>query len=102
MVPLLIWLTMHPMWVHTALNALNSPAVGWVTTTFWTVKILPPPAGISAVAASASAPAVLPAPVAALLASLALALALAPLAPVGEAAVLAGGDGGLDEVAGPH
>src|SRR5215469_13248442 len=30
MVPLLTWLTMQPMWVQTALNALNSLAVGWV------------------------------------------------------------------------
>src|SRR5580693_6006987 len=54
-VPLLIWLTMHPMWVQTALNALNSPAVGWVTTTVWGAKILPPATGISLVEPSAPA-----------------------------------------------
>jgi hypothetical protein len=85
MVPLLIWLTMHPIWVHTALNALNSLAAGWVTTTCSSVKILPPPTGISAVEASAFAAAL----VLALLA-LGLAAALAPLAPVGEAPVVAG------------
>src|SRR5580693_5945978 len=53
MVWLLIWLTMHPMWVQTALNALNSPAVGWVTTTCGSEKIMPLPTGILLVAASA-------------------------------------------------
>src|ERR1700753_3277024 len=45
--------TMHPMWVQTALKPLTSPAVGWVTTTLSEVKILPPPTGMSLVAASA-------------------------------------------------
>ena len=34
-----------------ALNALKSPSVGWVTTIFWSSKILPPPTGMSAVLA---------------------------------------------------
>jgi hypothetical protein len=122
MVPLLIVLTMHPMCVHTALNALNVSAVGWVTTTFCAGKILPPPTGIWAVAASAFAAAGLLAAgaallaelVAALLAELALALALAAalglalaaalglLAAVGEAAVLARADALLDELAAPQ
>src|SRR5215469_3827441 len=55
-VPSLIWLTMHPMCVQTALNALKSPETGCVTTTFSGVKILPLPTGISLVAASAFAP----------------------------------------------
>src|SRR6185437_3700925 len=53
MVPLLTWLTMHPMWVQTALNALNSPAVGWVTTTCGPDRTSPPPTGILLVATSA-------------------------------------------------
>src|SRR5215469_272590 len=55
-VPLLIWLTMHPMCVQTALNALKSPETGCVTTTFSAVKILPLPTGISLVGARAFAP----------------------------------------------
>src|SRR5215468_2826328 len=54
-VPSLIWLTMHPMCVQTALNALKSPETGCVTTTFSEVKILPLPTGISLVAARAFA-----------------------------------------------
>src|ERR1700761_882020 len=65
--PLLIWLTMHPMWVQTALNALNSPADGWVTTTCGPEKIIPLPTGIWLVAASALAAGALPAPPAAAL-----------------------------------
>ena len=53
MVPLLTWLTMQPMCVQMALNALNSPAVGWVTTTLGPVKIVPLPTGMALVAASA-------------------------------------------------
>ena len=49
-------LTVHPWWVHTAENALNWPAVGWVTTTFWSAKIVPPPSGMSAVVASGPEP----------------------------------------------
>ena len=44
--------TVHPIWVQIALNALNWPAAGWVTTTFCASKILPPPTGISLVVAS--------------------------------------------------
>src|SRR5215813_4963066 len=55
-VPSLTWLTMHPMCVQTALNALKSPETGCVTTTFSEVKILPLPTGISFVAARAFAP----------------------------------------------
>ena len=72
MVPSLIWLTMHPMWVQTALNALKSLAVGWVTATCESVKILPLPTGIWLVAASALAPVLLaPAPTVAPLAGVA-------------------------------
>jgi len=73
MVPSLIWLTMHPMWVQIALNALNSPAVGWVTTTCGPGKIMPLPTGIWLVAASALAPAELLAPPAAALLAVVLA-----------------------------
>src|SRR3984957_20768641 len=62
MVPLLTWLTMQPMCVQTALNALNSPAVGWVTTTLGPEKIVPLPTGMSLVAASAFAAGALLAP----------------------------------------
>src|SRR5262249_41335611 len=48
--------TVHPLWVQIALNALNWPAVGWVTTTFWASKILPSPTGISLVLASPPPP----------------------------------------------
>src|SRR5580765_5467221 len=53
--------TWQPWWVQVALNALKVPAVGWVTTTFWSLKILPPPAG-TAEAGPRSAPAPAPAP----------------------------------------
>ena len=46
---------MQPICVQIALNALNSPAVGWVTTTLGPVKIVPLPTGMSLVAASAFA-----------------------------------------------
>ncbi len=39
--------TRQPAWVQTALNALNSPFSGWVTTTLSSAKTLPPPTGIS-------------------------------------------------------
>src|SRR6202042_1784128 len=45
--------TVQPMWVQIALKPLNSPFVGWVTTTFSAVKIFPPPTGISLVVPSA-------------------------------------------------
>jgi len=38
--------------VQTALNALYSPFVGWVTTTLAAVKIVPPPTGIAPAAPS--------------------------------------------------
>jgi hypothetical protein len=41
------------MCVHTALKALNWPAVGWVTTTSFAGKIIPPPTGMSLVPVSA-------------------------------------------------
>src|SRR5580693_1417314 len=56
MVPLATLSTRHPRWVQTALNALNSPAVGWVTTTFSAENTFPPPTGISLVLASAALP----------------------------------------------
>src|ERR1700704_5582595 len=46
-VPFTTWSTKHSAWVQTALNALYSPADGWVTTTWAEVKILPPPTGTS-------------------------------------------------------
>src|SRR5665647_334698 len=48
MVPLATPATVQPMWVQTALKALNSPALGWVTTIFAVSKTLPPPTGMSA------------------------------------------------------
>jgi hypothetical protein len=47
--PLATLLTVQPMWVHTALNALNWPADGWVTTKSPDALITPPPTGTSAV-----------------------------------------------------
>src|ERR1700730_9913027 len=65
MVPLLIWVTMPPMWLQTALTALISPALDWVTTSCVPGKIMPLTTGISLVAASALVPAELLAPPAA-------------------------------------
>src|SRR5665647_2946742 len=48
MVPLATLATVQPLWVQIALKALNSPALGWVTTTFAASKTLPPPTGMSA------------------------------------------------------
>jgi hypothetical protein len=42
--------------VQTALNALNSPAEGWVTTTFSAGNTFPPPTGISLALASGPLP----------------------------------------------
>ena len=42
--------TTQPWWVHTAENALNSPATGWVTTTLSRSRTVPPPTGTSAAA----------------------------------------------------
>jgi hypothetical protein len=78
------------MCVQTAVNALNSPAAGWVTTTRGPVKIFPPPTGISLVAASASAAGAL---LAAWLAAAPLAAAL--LGALLAAALLAGPAGVL-------
>src|SRR5690606_15688479 len=44
--------TSQPRWVQAISNALNSPAAGWVTTTFCSLKTLPPPSGMSAVVAN--------------------------------------------------
>lgn len=46
--------TMQPWWVQTAEKALKPPFSGWVTTTFSSLKILPPPTGMSPVLVSAS------------------------------------------------
>src|SRR5215469_6051361 len=62
MVPLAIVATMQPWCVQTALNPLNVPATGCVSTTFGPSMILPPPTGTSAVVASWLAGAALPAP----------------------------------------
>ena len=48
--------TRHPWWVHTAVNALKSPSVGWVTTTFAPPTTKHPPTGTSEVLASLSPP----------------------------------------------
>lgn len=47
MVPSLTPTTMHPLWVQTAEKPLNSPSLGWVTTTSCSSKTLPPPTGMS-------------------------------------------------------
>src|SRR5690606_4943457 len=44
--------TGQPWWVQLMPNALNWPSAGCTTTTFCSVKILPPPTGISAVVVS--------------------------------------------------
>src|SRR5687768_3778039 len=46
--------TGQPWCEQVALNALKLPALGWVTTTPWAAKTLPPPSGISLVLASSS------------------------------------------------
>jgi hypothetical protein len=51
MVPPETELTMHPWWVHTAVNASKVPACGWVITIFLSVTIMPPPTGTSEVLA---------------------------------------------------
>src|SRR6516164_9529037 len=48
--------TRQAWWVHTAVNALNVPLCGSVITIFLSVRILPPPTGISAVLASSTGP----------------------------------------------
>src|SRR6516164_1898327 len=72
--------TVHPAWVHTALNPWNSPDFGWVITIFLSARILPPPTGTSEVLASAAGAA----------AALEPAGAAAALEPAGAAEVLAG------------
>jgi len=44
----------RPWWGHTAENALNWPATGWVTTTLRPWRMTPPPTGTSAFAAVAA------------------------------------------------
>jgi hypothetical protein len=61
MVPLATALHRQPTWVQTALNALNCPLAGWVTTTFSAVKTVPPPTGTCD--ASPSSVPVIPPPV---------------------------------------
>ena len=58
--PSLDALTEHPWWVQVALNALKSPSVGWVTTTFSASNTAQPPTGMSDVLASAAPPAAAP------------------------------------------
>src|ERR1035437_483916 len=48
MVPFATLATVRPLWVQMALKALNSPALGWVTTIFAVSKTVPPPTGMSA------------------------------------------------------
>ncbi|CAM5486137.1 HTH-type transcriptional regulator HdfR [Streptomyces alboniger] len=52
MVPPSTLVTGHCLWVQRLEKALNSPLVGWVTTTPSSLKILPPPTGMSDVLAS--------------------------------------------------
>jgi hypothetical protein len=65
MVPFWTLSTLQPWCVQIALNALKSPALGWVTTTACppASTILPPPTGMSAVLAIAPAPPPAPLPV---------------------------------------
>jgi hypothetical protein len=44
------WPTRQPWWVQMAEKALKCPALGWVTTTCWSLRIVPPPVGTSAAA----------------------------------------------------
>src|SRR6476659_8829750 len=53
MTPSVIPVTAQPACVHFDENALNVPAVGWVTTTPLSANILPPPSGMSEVFARA-------------------------------------------------
>src|SRR6476619_2519334 len=53
-------LTLHPWWVQVALNPLNVPASGWVTTRSWSARTIPPPTGTSATAATAPGLAAVP------------------------------------------
>src|SRR5215212_7092430 len=46
---------MHPSWVQVAEKPSNLPFAGWVTTTFCSLRITPPPTGTSLVATSPSA-----------------------------------------------
>src|SRR5690606_5810145 len=48
--------TLQPRCVQVALNPLKSPAVGWVTTRFWSARIRPPPTSTSAVLATGVPP----------------------------------------------
>jgi len=48
--------TVQPRWGHTAVNAANEPAFGWVITIFLSARILPPPTGMSVVLASTAGP----------------------------------------------
>src|SRR5215470_10615403 len=72
--------TMQPWWVHTAVKALNVPLCGSVITIFLSVRILPPPTGISVVLASTTGPLEAAAP------------ELAPALPPTEAAEAAGAE----------
>ena len=47
--------TRQPWWLQIAVKHLNSPSVGWVTTTSSSAKIVPPPTSMSDVEVSASA-----------------------------------------------
>ena len=47
MFPFRTSVTRQPWWVQTAVNALNVPACGWVTTTRLWSNTVPPPTGMS-------------------------------------------------------
>src|SRR6478735_9094615 len=62
MTPSLTLPTRHAWWVHTALNALNVPSAGCVTTIFLASRITPPLTGTLLVATKGPAAALLLAP----------------------------------------
>jgi hypothetical protein len=57
MVPPTTWLTLQPWCVQSVVKALNSPFAGWVTTIRWSLRIFPPPTGMSLVRATSFPPA---------------------------------------------
>src|SRR3954453_17544849 len=50
MVPEATLASVQPAWVQVAEKPSNVPFSGWVTTTFWESRTIPPPTGTSAVA----------------------------------------------------
>src|SRR6476620_7981337 len=60
MVPSLVLVTVHPMWVQVDEKPLNVPAVGWVTTMCWSGRMTPLPTLTSEALTSTSPPVVPP------------------------------------------